>query len=305
MNEANFLTLESLGDPGCQSIEVGIRVLGQGFDENQIDAALGAKPDNGGCSKFGDITWWNWDTGRWLESYSLPAHVEVLLDRIGHPGKSWQAFLEKHRPQVDVYVEWQGEPGAEFPSLPPELIDWARGFGAAVKYEAGWDRDDHAADGVQVSFLVFGETLNPDAISDFFCQPSLAFRKGQTGLGKRSLDVAAQKFGRWSLDSEDLTDSQDFDEHLSVLLERLGPPNSAWRNYVRENGLSLRISAYWAGLPGSKIPIPSPRTRARIRAYLATFDLTVYQHDYLDLVTEYIADPDREAKPAKPEPDDG
>ncbi len=293
-NLQNVDDLDDRGDRGCLYTYAYFAVTTRS-DQDELDHALGLSTD--GVTFPGKNAYY-WESEQNLYGLCLSDHVHLLLDWIGQPTEAWQAYRQKYRPKVTIGLHWIGMPGSEAPAPPSELPSRADAFGAKVEYDVDYDHGVHTCRSTNVELEVSRCDLDPEEISAFFGEPSFAQRAEDPpldvlrrileahGVKDRSLeepplDILAEmfstvEFGSWSLNSKGLIDSLDFEEHLAALMDEIGPPTREWRDYVRENDLDVKFVGFFDAPLGAIEPVPSRGLKARMRAYLADYEMVAY-----------------------------
>lgn len=112
------------------------------------------------------------------------------------------------------------------------------------------------------TLVISGDDVHPATVSEIMRRsPTRSFARGDPyGRGR------VRKHGMWALSSEHSVASDDLDDHLAWLLDRIEPVLGMLQDYRRANDCSAFITCLWPSPHGHGGPCFSPRLLMRIGA---------------------------------------
>lgn len=122
---------------------------------------------------------------------------------------------------------------------------------------------DNGDEGTGLPFatlVISGDEVNPAAVTAMFgLPPTRSFARGDAYSRGH-----VRKHGMWALSSEGSVASEDLDDHVAWLLDRIEPVREAFQNYLRSNHRSAFITCFWLSPHGHGGPRFSPQVLRRL-----------------------------------------
>ncbi|HEY5208852.1 MAG TPA: DUF4279 domain-containing protein [Stellaceae bacterium] len=111
------------------------------------------------------------------------------------------------------------------------------------------------------TFRVAGDRLAPDEITEIISfQPTLAYAKGQQYSRGPDRATLTGKTGVWFFATDKVIASNEFDDHLSFIVNLLITPRNKFvplvklRDLIKRKQFEAHVSCFWFGRSGAKKP---------------------------------------------------
>lgn len=122
------------------------------------------------------------------------------------------------------------------------------------------------------TLVVSGDEVNPDTVSQALgLSPSEAFKAGDAYSRGH-----VRKHGMWALSSQDHVVSEDLEDHVRWLLDRIEPVQAALHDYLRAKDSFGFITCFWPLPHGHGGPEFSPALMRRVGAVDLPLQIDAY-----------------------------
>lgn len=133
-------------------------------------------------------------------------------------------------------------------------------------------RAEESSESPYATLVVSGDEVNPDTVSEILgLSPSRAFKAGDPYSRGH-----VRRHGMWALSSHEAVVSEDLEDHVRWLLDRIEPVQAVLHDYLQAKGTFGFITCFWPSPHGHGGPQFSPALMKRVGAVDLPLQIDAY-----------------------------